>query len=151
MKLAVPFVNSSANGPSKKPGYSVLPKYEMRIDTLEEVAINWIWPWTVKVNYRRIELNKLTCIDTVSNLVQWLELTTKCLYTQEKVHAKMACKISMPILLNTQQGWMQVKYFCSLVAKWTQANSICECMHKKVENSLHTLMHNNPPYNMTWS
>ncbi len=31
-------------------GYSLLPKQEVRIAPWEEVAIDLIWPWKVKVN-----------------------------------------------------------------------------------------------------
>jgi hypothetical protein len=52
-------------------GYGPLPKQEVRISTpWEEVAINLIGAWKVKVNGRQVEFNALTCIDTASNLIK---------------------------------------------------------------------------------
>jgi hypothetical protein len=50
-------------------GYGLLPKQDVRIAPWEEVAINLIGPWKVKVNGRQVEFNALTCIDMTSNLV----------------------------------------------------------------------------------
>ena len=50
-------------------GYGLLPKQEVRIAPLEEVAINLIGPWKVKVNGQQVEFNALICIDMASNLV----------------------------------------------------------------------------------
>jgi hypothetical protein len=58
-------------------GYGLLPKREVRIAPWEEVAINLIGPWKVKVNGRQVELNALTCIDTVSNLVKLICIDNK--------------------------------------------------------------------------
>ena len=49
----------------------------MRIAPWEEVAIDLIGPWTVKVNNQKVEFNTLTCIDTVSNLVQLIRIDKK--------------------------------------------------------------------------
>jgi hypothetical protein len=51
-------------------GYGLLPKREVLIAAWEEVAINLIRPWKVKVNGQLVEFNPLICIDTVSNLVK---------------------------------------------------------------------------------
>ncbi len=45
-------------------GYGLLPKQEVRFAPWEEVAINLIGPWKVKVNGQQVEFNALTCIDT---------------------------------------------------------------------------------------
>ncbi len=58
-------------------GYSLLPKYEVRIALQEEVAINLIGPWEVKVNGQQVEFNALTCIDTASNLVKLIRVDNK--------------------------------------------------------------------------
>jgi hypothetical protein len=51
-------------------GYGLLTKQEVWIAPWEEVAINLIGPWKVKVNGQQVEFNALTSIDTTSNLVQ---------------------------------------------------------------------------------
>jgi hypothetical protein len=48
-------------------GYGLLPKREVRIAPWEEVAIDLIGPWKVKVNGQQVEFNPLTCIDMASN------------------------------------------------------------------------------------
>jgi hypothetical protein len=40
---------------------------EVQIAAWEEVAIDLIGTWKVKVNDRQVEFNALTCIDTASN------------------------------------------------------------------------------------
>jgi hypothetical protein len=58
-------------------GYGLLPKREMRIAPWEEVAINLIGPWKVKVNGRQVEFNALTCIDMALNLVEQILIDNK--------------------------------------------------------------------------
>ena len=50
-------------------GYGLSPERDMRIAPWEEVAIDLIRPWKVKVHRKMVEFNALTCIDTASNLV----------------------------------------------------------------------------------
>ncbi len=49
----------------------------MQISPWEEVAIDLIDPWTIKVNGRQVEFNALTCIDTASNLVELIRMTIR--------------------------------------------------------------------------
>jgi hypothetical protein len=58
-------------------GYSLPPKQEVRIAPWEEVAINLIGPWKVKVNDQQVEFNALTCIDMASNLVKLIRVDNK--------------------------------------------------------------------------
>ena len=58
-------------------GYGLFPEREMRTAPWEEVAINLIGPWMVKVNNRKVEFNALTCIDTASNLVELIRIDNK--------------------------------------------------------------------------
>ncbi len=58
-------------------GYGLLPKQEVQIAPLEEVVINLIGPWKVKVNGIQVEFNALTCIDTASNLVKLIRIDNK--------------------------------------------------------------------------
>ncbi len=55
-------------------GYGLLPKREVRIAPWEEVAINLIGPWKVKVNGQQVEFNALNYIDTASNLVEVIRI-----------------------------------------------------------------------------
>jgi hypothetical protein len=58
-------------------GYGLLPEREVQIAPWEEVAINLIGPWKVKVNGQQVEFNALTCIDTASNLVKLIHVDNK--------------------------------------------------------------------------
>jgi hypothetical protein len=46
----------------------------VRIAPWEEVAIDLIGPWKVKVNGQQVEFNALTCIDTALNLVKLIRI-----------------------------------------------------------------------------
>jgi hypothetical protein len=48
--------------------YSLLPEREVQIAPWEEIAIDLIGPWKVKVNGQQVEFNALTCIDAASKL-----------------------------------------------------------------------------------
>ncbi len=58
-------------------GYGLLLKQKVRIAPWEEVAINLIGLWKVKVNGPQVEFNALTCIDTASNLVKLIRIDIK--------------------------------------------------------------------------
>eukprot|EP00956_Cyclotella_meneghiniana_P031208 scaffold81158_cov76-Cyclotella_meneghiniana.AAC.1 len=58
-------------------GYGLLPEREVRIAPWEEVAIDLIGPWKVKVNGKVCEFSALTCIDTASNLVELVRIDNK--------------------------------------------------------------------------
>ncbi len=58
-------------------GYGLLPECEVHIAPWEDVAVDLIGPWTVKVNRCNVEFNALTCIDTASNLVELVRLDDK--------------------------------------------------------------------------
>jgi hypothetical protein len=49
----------------------------MRIAPGEEVAINLIGPWKVKLNGQQVEFNALTCIGTALNLVKLIRVDNK--------------------------------------------------------------------------
>jgi hypothetical protein len=66
-------------------GYGLLPKQEVRIVPWEEVAINLIGPWKVKVNGPQVEFNALTCIDTALNQVERIRINNK---TAKHIHDK---------------------------------------------------------------
>jgi hypothetical protein len=58
-------------------GYGLLPEQEVQIAPWEEVAINLIGPWKVKVNGQQVEFNALTFIDMASNLVELIHIDYK--------------------------------------------------------------------------
>ncbi len=58
-------------------GYGFLPKRGVQIAPWEEVAIDLIGPWKVKVNGQQVDFNALTCIDTALNLVELIRIDTR--------------------------------------------------------------------------
>jgi hypothetical protein len=54
--------------------HGLLPRQEVRIAPWEEVTIDLIGSWKVKVNGQQVEFNALTCIDKASNLVKLIHI-----------------------------------------------------------------------------
>jgi hypothetical protein len=79
-------------------GYGLLPEQEVWIAPWEEVAINLIGPWKVKVNGQQVEFNALTCVDTASNFVKLIHVDNK---TAEHIHDKFTqsclCQYPCPV------------------------------------------------------
>ncbi len=121
----------------------------MRTAPWEEVAIDLIGPWTVKVNNRKVEFNALTCIDTVSNLVELIRIDNKTSrHIRDKfVQSWLSC-YPRPIRCVHDKGgefiggtfqWLLHSFDIKNVqstAKNLQSNSICKCMHQTVGNIL---------------
>ena len=67
-------------------GHGLLPEGETRSEPFLEVAVNLIGPWKISVRVRPFEINALTAIDAVTNLVELTEFsfnlacTVKILY-----------------------------------------------------------------------
>ena len=143
-------------------GYGLLPERELSIAPWEEVAIDLIGPWHLKVNGKEIEFRALTCIDTASNLVELIRIDNK---TSEHVRNKFSqCWLSRyprPMRVIHDKGgefigsefqWLlnmfSVKDISS-TSKNPQSNGICERMHQTVANILRILQNKYIPANMT--
>ncbi|KAL7503526.1 hypothetical protein ACHAXN_001305 [Cyclotella atomus] len=139
-------------------GYGLLPERQVRIPPWEEVAINLIGPWKIKVNGRLCEFNALTCIDSTSNLVELIRIDNKTAeHIRDKFVQSWLCRYPCPVRCVHDKGgkfigkefeWLleifSIKDVCS-TSKNPQSNAICERMHQTVENVLRTLIHTNPP------
>jgi hypothetical protein len=134
----------------------------MQIAPWEEVTINLIGPWKVKVNGRQVEFNSLTCIDTALNLVELIRIDNKIAkHIRDKFTQSWLCWYPHPVQCLHDKGgeiigqnfqWLlkifSIKDVCS-TSKNPQSNAICERMHQTLTNVLRTLVHINPPRNMT--
>ena len=143
-------------------GYGLLPERQVRIAPWEEVAIDLIGPWKVKVNGKMCEFSALTCIDTASNLVELIRIDNKTAdHIRDKFVQSWLCRYPRPVRCVHDKGgefigkefqWLlemfSIKDVCS-TSKNPQSNAICERMHQTVENVLRTLIHGNPPKNMS--
>ncbi len=65
--------------------YGLLPEQEVQIAPWEEVTINLIGPWKVKVNGQLVEFNALTCIVMALDLVKLIHVDNK---TAKHIHDK---------------------------------------------------------------
>ncbi len=142
--------------------YGLLPEQEVWIAPWDEVAIDLIGPWKVKVNGQQVEFNALTCIDTVLNLVELTRVDNKTAkHIPDKFTQSWLCQYSCPVQYLHDKGgefigqncqWLleffSFKDVCS-TSKNLQSNAICERMHQTLTNVLRTLLHTNPPQNMT--
>jgi transposase InsO family protein len=143
-------------------GYGLLPERQVRIAPWEEVAIDLIGPWKVTVHNKACEFSALTCIDTASNLVELVRIDNKtAAHIRDKFVQTWLCRYPRPVRCIHDKGgefigkefqWLlelfSIKDVCS-TSKNPQSNAICERMHQTVENVLRTLIHGNPPRNMS--
>ncbi len=110
----------------------------------------------------QVEFNSLTCIDTALNLVKLICIDNKTAqHICDKFTQSWLCQYPRPAgCLHGKGGefigqnfqWLleifSIKDVCS-TSKNQQSNAICEKMHQTVNNVLRTLVHTNPPQNMT--
>eukprot|EP00804_Cyclotella_cryptica_P016780 CCRYP_002070-RA/>CCRYP_002070-RA protein AED:0.42 eAED:0.42 QI:0/0/0/1/0/0/2/0/180 len=134
----------------------------VRIAPWEEVAIDLIGPLEVKFNDQKVEFNALTCIDTASNLVELIRIDNKTAkHIRDKFMLCWLCRNPRPMRCVCDKGgefvgssfqWLlelfSIKDVCS-TGKNPQSNAVCERMHQTASNVLRTLVHANPPQNMT--
>jgi transposase InsO family protein len=143
-------------------GYGLLPEREVRAIPFEECAVDLIGPWIIQVRNRPYEFNALTVIDNVSNLVELVRI-------DEKTAAHVARKFAQVWLsrypwparcVHDNGGEFVGPEFQFLLqscrikdaptsSKNPQANAICERMHQTVGNVLRTLLHGEPPRDVT--
>ena len=135
---------------------------DLKEQPFEEVTVDLIGPWKVQVQGNAYEFNALTAIDTSTNLVEIICID---------------CKSSEHITNRFSQSWMarypwpkrcvhdnggefvgwEFQQFldkCNVkdvptTSRNPQANSICERMHQSVGNILRTLLHGDPPKNVS--
>jgi hypothetical protein len=143
-------------------GYDILPKWEVRIAPWEEVAKDLIGPWKVKVNVQQVIFNALTCIDMALNLVELIHVDNRAAkHIHDKFMQSWLCQYPRPVWCLHDKGgeiigqnfqWLleiiSIKDVSS-TSKNPQSNAICERMHQTLPNVLRTLVHTNPPQNMT--
>ena len=143
-------------------GYGLLPMRDLKEQPFEEVAVDLIGPWLVQVRGKPCEFNALTAIDTVTNLVEIVRIDNR---TSEHITTKFAqvwmARYPWPKRCVHDNGgefvgWEFQRFLdkCNVkdvptTSRNPQANSICERMHQSVGNVLRTLIHGDPPENVT--
>ena len=135
-------------------GYGKLPPREAIFMPWEEVHVDLIGPWKVKVNGKLIEFNTLTCIDPVTNLVELIRIENKksahianqfknCWlarypWPERCVHDKGKEFIGLEFQQLLQQAAIKDK---PTTSRNPQTNAVCKRMHQTVGNILRTLLH----------
>jgi len=143
------------------PAYGHLPPREAIMMSWQEVHVDLIGPWKVKVNpgnpnESEIEFLALTCIDPVTNVVEMV-----CVDNKSSAHVAQQFKnLWLSRYPRPQRcihdlggefiGWefqelLQQAHIedAPITSKNPQANAICERMHPTVGNILRTLIHGN--------
>jgi transposase InsO family protein len=143
-------------------GHGELAPREAALVPWDEVAVDCIGPWTLKVAGHELRFIALTIIDTVTSLTEivrlqehtavhtalmfentWLSRYPRpshCLHDQGGEFMGYAFQ-QMLLRNQIQQG--------TAASKNPQANAICERMHQVVGNSLRVLSTMNPPAGIT--
>ncbi len=120
-------------------GSGLPPKQEVQIAPWEEVAINLIGPWKIKVNGQQVEFNALTCIDMASNIVELIHVDNETAkHICDKFTQSWLCQHPCPVQCLHDKGgkfiglnfqWLleifSIKDIGS-TSKNPQSNAICE-------------------------
>lgn len=143
------------------PGYGHLPEREMKEAPWTEVAVDCIGPWTIEVNGQQCELKALTCIDTVTNLVELVRLDNGTAeHCRDKFTQAWLARYPLPARCVHDNGGEFTGYEFQrrlevlgikdvpTTSRNPQANAICERMHQTVGNMLRTMLKSNPPQNL---
>ena len=132
-------------------GYGHLPPRHTNLIPWEEVMVDLIGPWKVKVNEQEIFFNALMCIDPITNLVEMIRIENKT--SNHIVQQFKNCWLNhcpCPNKCIHDKGGEFVGWeFQGLLARADiahspttshnpQANSVCERLHQTIANILRT-------------
>jgi transposase InsO family protein len=142
------------------PGYGELPPREAPLLPWNEVAVDLIGPWTMDIQGEQIKFDALTCIDTVTNLVELILIDNRTAnHVAQQFENCWLSRYPRPnrcihdnggefIGMKFQELLQQAGIIDVPTTSYNpQANAICERMHQTVGNVLRTLVHLNPPEN----
>jgi transposase InsO family protein len=143
---------------SSGPGYGELPPRTAPLAPWEEVAVDLIGPWTIKVHEQELVFRALTCIDNVTNLTELSLIQNKSsAHVAMKFENEWLARYPKPVKCIYDHGTeFTGAEFQSLLTRYgikksptstknPQANSICERMHLSVTNILRPLLHAHYP------
>jgi len=142
-------------------GYGHLPARDTHVAPWQQVAVDLIGPWNIRVNDMNVSFQALTVIDTVTNLCEIIRIHNKtAAHVALQFENAWLSRYPRPIECIFDQGgefigqaFQQVLQTHGIQPKPTtvknpQANAICERLHQTVENALRPLMHAHPPANI---
>ncbi len=128
----------------------------------KECAVDLIGPWTIQVRDKPFEFNALTMINTVSNLVELLRIDDKTSAHIAKKYAQVWLSRypwSARCIHNNWGKFIEPEFQLLLEGCWIknvpttsknpQVNAICERTCQTVGNIFRTLLHGQPPQQIT--
>ncbi len=116
-------------------GYGLLPEREVWNAPWEEIAIDLIGPWKVKVNGQQVEFNSLTCIDIALILVGLICIDNKTAeHIRDKFTQSWLCQYPCPVqcLHDKEGGFMRQNF-------WWHWKSLASRMYAQ-QAKIHNLM-----------
>ena len=147
------------------PGFGKLPPRHAPLVPWDEVMVDLVGPWriTIKENGvdREVELNALTSIDPVTNLVELIRIENKTSQhvAQQFANSWLARYPRPNKCIHDRGGEFIGQEFQALLqqvgvadasttSRNPTANAICERLHQTVANVLRATLLHNPPQNM---
>ena len=136
------------------PGYGQLPPRNAPLVPWDEVAVDLIGPWNIKMNNQEFVFNALTCIDPVTNLAELIRISNKSsAHVAMKFENSWLARYPRPLRCIHDQGpefmgadFQRILFLNGIkdvatTIKNPQANAVCERMHQTVTNVLRPLLH----------
>ncbi|GAX12003.1 hypothetical protein FisN_8Lu111 [Fistulifera solaris] len=135
------------------PGYGHLPPRHAALLPWYEVAVDLIGPWKVKIGQQEVEVNALTCIDPVTNLVEIVRIENKTAANIARhfencwlaryprpnkcIHDNGGEFIGFDFQVMLEKNGIKDS---PTTSKNPQGNSVCERLHQTVANILRTTL-----------
>jgi transposase InsO family protein len=142
-------------------GQGHLAPRQADIKPWQEVAVDLIGPWTIKLHGQSLVFRALTTIDTVTNYPELIRLNSKTsLHVAQQFENSWLSRYPRPIRCIYDQGAEFIgQDFQNLLDEYhiihrptmvknPQANAICERLHQTVTDALHPLLYTYPPENV---
>ena len=142
-------------------GYGELPPREAQIAPWQQIAVDLIGPWKIRVNENLLTFRALTIIDTVTNLPELIRISNKsAAHVGLQLENAWLSRYPRPQEIIFDQGseFLGAGFQRILdrhhirknptTVKNPQANAICERLHQTVTNTLRPLLHMHPPQNI---
>jgi transposase InsO family protein len=142
-------------------GHGHLPARNALILPWQEVAVDLIGPWTIKLHGQDYKFHALTSIDTVTNYPEIVRLNNKTSqHVAQQFENSWLARYPKPIRCIYDQGSEFIGHnFQTMLDEYNiihrpttvknpQANAICERLHQTIGNALRVLIHAHPPQNI---
>ena len=142
-------------------GYGELPPREAQLAPWQQIAVDLIGPWKIRVNEQDLTFRALTIIDTVTNLPELIRISNKsAAHVGLQLENAWLSRYPRPQEIIYDQGseFLGTGFQRVLTrhhirrqpttVKNPQANAICERLHQTVTNVLRPLLHAHPPQNI---